>query len=302
MLLTNFWVSRVFLYVSLLKLILVFGGVAFFTLLERKILSYRQNRKGPKKVRFLGVLQPVSDAIKLIIKSFGFLVEVRFFEFFIFPLLALVIMCGFWIFYTPYFSYFRSYLGVFLIFLLLSLRVFPVLGSGWASKRKYAVLGAVRGAAQRVSYEVILIFSFIWVIFCYSRKSFFLSTNFFLFLIFFVFFLVWLVSIIAETNRSPFDFAEGERELVSGFKIEYGSFPFALLFLSEYGVIIFFSRITGFYFSNFFLFIFFGFFISLIFLWVRRSFPRFRYDMLMVFCWQVLMFFIFGVYFLIKFF
>lgn len=105
-----------------------------------------------------------------------------------------------------------------------------------------------------------------------------------IFFFFFLFFCVWLISIICETNRAPFDFAEGERELVSGFKVEYGSFPFALLFLAEYGVILFFSSLTGFYFSISILFLFLGFFISFFFLWVRRSFPRFRYDMLMVFC------------------
>lgn len=211
-------------------------------------------------------------------------------------------MMGLWIFLSPFFSFFKKFLGVFFIFIFLSLRVFPILGRGWASKSKYSVLGAVRGAAQRVSYEVILIFSFLWFVFWFSNQSFFIKNKMAIFFFFFFFFCVWLISIICETNRAPFDFAEGERELVSGFKVEYGSFPFALLFLAEYGVILFFSSLTGFYFSFSIFFLFFGFFISFFFLWVRRSFPRFRYDMLMIFCWQILIFFIFEVFFVLNFF
>ncbi len=242
----------VFILISLVKLLIIFAGVAFFTLLERKILRYRQNRKGPNKVGILGIIQPIADAIKLIFKKFVKLFEVNIFEFIIFPFFSLILMIKFWIFFSKKFSFYKIYWGILIIFVLLSLRVFPILGSGWRSKRKYRVLGALRGAAQRISYEVVLVFILIWVLF-FVKKFFLQKKNFNNLRIFFFWvFFIWLIIILCETNRAPFDFAEGERELVSGFKIEYGSIPFVFLFLSEYGIILFLSVLTSLYFFLFF--------------------------------------------------
>lgn len=210
--------------------------------------------------------------------------------------MSLVLMIIFWFFFYSKMAYFKVGVGILYLFLVLCLSVFPVLGRGWASKRKYGILGALRGAAQRISYEVVLVFSLIWVFLFFKEKNFYLNKNLKLGFIFIFVLILWILVIICETNRAPFDFAEGERELVSGFNIEYGSFPFALLFLAEYGVILFLSMITGFLFFKYFLRIFIGWIIRICFIWVRRTFPRFRYDMLMVLCWGIflpLTFFIF---------
>ena len=268
---------------------MVFGGVAFFTLLERKILSYSQNRKGPKKVGFTGVIQPITDALKLLLKCFGKLFNVKLLEFYIFPLIALFLMISFWLIFFPSFSLYNANLGVIFIFVLLSLRVFPVLGRGWSSNRKYSMLGSLRGAVQRVSYEVVLAFSLIFLLFFFKKKRFYLKNSYFLGVFFFYLVFMWFIIILCETNRAPFDFAEGERELVSGFNTEYGSFPFAFLFLAEYGVILFLSIFSRVYFLSNLLGVFFGWGLAVSFLWARTSFPRFRYDLLMSFCWSVLL-------------
>lgn len=267
---------------------------------ERKVLSYRQNRKGPNKVGLLGVIQPITDAVKLLLKCFGKLFYTKLSEFYFFPMLALFLMSSFWLLFSPICSFYSSSMGVILLIIFLSLRVFPVLGGGWASNRKYRALGALRGAAQRVSYEVALVFTLIWVIFFFNEKSFFIKKRFFLGFFYFLVLIIWFIVIVCETNRAPFDFAEGERELVSGFKTEYGSFPFAFLFLAEYGMILFFSVFSGLIFFSFFLRSLFGWIISFRFLWVRTSFPRFRYDFLMEFCWGILLPITFVLVFLVK--
>jgi NADH-ubiquinone oxidoreductase chain 1 len=193
-------------------------------------------------------------------------------------------------------------IGVLVLIVLLSLKVFPVLGSGWASKRKYRILGSLRGASQSISYEVVLVFLLIWVLFHFKEKGFIFYNPLFLGFCFFLVFFIWFISIVCETNRAPFDFAEGERELVSGFKVEYGSFPFALLFLAEYGMILFLSVFSGFYFFSSGFGILVGWFISFFFLFVRTSFPRFRYDLLMSFCWGVLLPLTFSLFFYLNFF
>lgn len=277
-----------YIIISLINVLIVFGGVAFFTLLERKILRYSQSRKGPNKVSFLGLLQPIADAVKLIIKKFGVLSFVSFFDFFFFPLWRLLMMVLFWVVFTPSFSYFSLKLGLLMVIVFLRLNVFPVLGSGWRSNSKYAFLGAIRGAAQSVSYEVALVFIIIWFSFFFKKLGFFIKNNYFLGIFFPLILIMWLIIIVCETNRAPFDFAEGESELVSGFNVEYGSFPFALLFLAEYGMILFLSVFTAVYFfNNKFISVLIRWLVCFFFLWCRTSFPRFRYDMLMEFCWGI---------------
>ena len=268
----------------------VIFGIAFFTLIERKVLSYSQNRKGPKKVRLLGILQPLLDAGKLIFKSLSIPWVSYRFVFTFFPLVGFIIMLCSWRIIVGMHRFYIVEVGVGILFCLIRLKVYPLLWSSWVRNSKYAQLGCLRGAAQIISYEICFIFIvlvpcfFISSLDCYKFQNSFKT----IFLLLYLFFL-WLIICLAETNRAPFDFAEGERELVSGFKVEYGSLGFALLFLAEYGNILFLSGFSvvlflcilgGFFFS------FYIFLISFFFLWVRRSFPRFRYDLFMDFSWK----------------
>lgn len=169
------------------------------------------------------------------------------------------------------------------------------MGRGWSSNSNYALLGAMRGVAQTISYEVriaLIFISFIFVLGSYSLKNFSLNQSFvwFIFIRLPIYF-CWVTSILAETNRTPFDFAEGESELVSGFNVEYGRGGFALLFLAEYGRIIFISYLRVVLFLggglNLVLFNFLGCFLCFWFIWVRGTLPRYRYDKLMYLAWKI---------------
>lgn len=168
------------------------------------------------------------------------------------------------------------------VFVISSLSVYVILGAGWASNSKFAILGAYRSVAQTISYEVIFSILVLGLLVCVHSFNLgqFLEIKFLFFFMCPILFGVWAVVILAETNRTPFDFAEGESELVSGFNVEYGSVLFAFLFMAEYGNIIFFSFLSSFLFfsSSFFMFI-----LGIGgFLWVRRTYVRFRYDNLII--------------------
>jgi len=272
-----------------LSIIRVIIAVPFFTLFERKILSYIQIRKGPNKVGFLGLLQPIADGLKLVFKSFVVPFYSKLSIFFFSPLLSFLIMLLLWYIYI-YFYFGKFYLSIILFLCLSRTQVYTLLGSGWSRNSKYSLLGALRGAAQTISYEVSLIF--ILFLPCCFQNSFKINNFFFNYRFYFLLILLglimWVVSCLAETKRSPFDFAEGERELVSGFKTEYSAMGFACLFLSEYGRIIFISMFTRllFFFNNFFFFIILGKLFGFFFILVRGTLPRFRYDLLMNLLWK----------------
>jgi len=262
--------------------------------LERKILGYSQIRKGPNKVRVVGLAQPFNDAIKLFSKELVFPIYSNIVQYFLSPLFGIFIVLITYLLFPFKEIIISIRFRVVFIYMALRINIYPLLISGWSSNRKYALIGALRGVAQTVSYEVRL--ALILIFFLILRNSLRILILIKINLLFKKIFIfiplvgIWLISCLAETNRTPFDFAEGESELVSGFNIEYGSLGFALIFMAEYARIIFIRVIFSLLFlrqsSNrpwFYLFI-----SSLvrIWVWVRTTFPRYRYDMLINLAWK----------------
>lgn len=263
-------------------------------LFERKILGYIQIRKGPNKVGYTGILQSFGDAIKLFIKEQFTPITSNFIIYYFSPVFSLFIILLLWSL-VPFGSVILNYgLGGLFFFCCTSFGVYTLIGRGWSSNSNYALLGAMRGVAQTISYEVSIALIFLSLIFLGGQYSLFsISDNqtslWFMFLILPIY-LCWVTSCLAETNRTPFDFAEGESELVSGFNIEYGRGGFALLFLAEYGRIIFIRYFLVLLFIGggfgFFSFNLLGCFFCYWFIWVRGTLPRFRYDKLIYLAWK----------------
>nr|WIG49075.1 NADH dehydrogenase subunit 1 [Runcina aurata] len=278
---------------NLFTCLCVLLSVAFYTLLERKVLGLAQIRKGPNKVGYWGIFQPLSDAVKLFIKESFTPLGGNKFLFSFAPSLSLLLSLSIWYLFPSVFSFYYVVWGLLLFICISSLNVYATMISGWSSNSIYAFLGCIRASAQTISYEVsmlliilfpsLILFSLSW--YEVMNKIFFVS------LLMFPVMVIWFISILAETNRAPFDFAEGESELVSGFNVEYGSGLFALLFMAEYASILFMSMATCVWFFSFCLVSSFSFllvtlFFSIMFLVVRGSYPRLRYDYLMTMCWK----------------
>nr|YP_002317255.1 NADH dehydrogenase subunit 1 [Symphylella sp. YG-2006]ABQ01741.1 NADH dehydrogenase subunit 1 [Symphylella sp. YG-2006] len=273
-------------------------SVAFFTLFERKVLGYVQLRKGPNKVGVMGVFQPFSDAFKLFTKESVMIFTFDFLYYFC-PVFSLGVMLIGYLLITWDGSFCDFVYGILYFFAVLGLGVYSIFGSGWASNSKYALLGGMRSVAQTISYEVV--FSLVLLIYLVFLGSYdFGEFHYYSIFYFFYFpvFLCWIICLLAELNRTPFDFAEGESELVSGFNIEYSGFGFAFIFMAEYGYIIFLSLITGIIFFGGMM-LFFGFVTMGFILVVRGSYPRYRYDKLMYLAWKGMLPVILNYYFLV---
>nr|YP_009485881.1 NADH dehydrogenase subunit 1 [Paroster macrosturtensis]AVZ66443.1 NADH dehydrogenase subunit 1 [Paroster macrosturtensis] len=278
----------------LLLVICVLVGVAFLTLLERKVLGYIQVRKGPNKVGFMGIMQPFSDAIKLFSKEQTFPLLSNYVMYYYSPIMSLFLSLLMWSVMPYLLGLFMFNLSMLFFLCITSLGVYTVMIAGWSSNSSYSLLGGMRAVAQTISYEVslaLVFMSFMILIGSFSLMDFFKFQEY-IWLIFLTLPLsmVWFVSSLAETNRIPFDFAEGESELVSGFNVEYSSGGFALIFLSEYSSILFMSMLfsvmfmgSNLYSLGFYLMLV---FISFLFIWVRGTLPRFRYDKLMYLAWS----------------
>nr|YP_009660831.1 NADH dehydrogenase subunit 1 [Pseudosuccinea columella]QCT09595.1 NADH dehydrogenase subunit 1 [Pseudosuccinea columella] len=274
---------------SILTCLCVLLAVAFFTLLERKVLGYIQIRKGPKMVGFWGIIQPFSDAIKLFVKEKITLHGSNQILFYVAPLIGFILAMFIWFLYPSNFSMKYVCWGMLVFFCVSAMNVYSIMLAGWTSNSKYAFLGALRAAAQTISYEVSLLLILLFPIFLISELGMHEFSFFPIMLILFPIACTWFTSSLAETNRAPFDFAEGESELVSGFNIEYGGGAFAMLFLAEYANILFMSMITAVWFlysTNFMIFVFESVMMSMFFLFARGAFPRHRYDLLMNLCWK----------------
>lgn len=277
--------------------ILILGviiSVAYLTLLERKLLGYIQNRKGPNKLGFIGLFQPFSDAVKLFSKEKLFILNLNLLIYILTPILLFLTSLLLWLIFSFKDGFFFFHFRLLFIISVISLSVYYIIIIGWSSNRNYSFLGGIRGISQVISYEIRIVI-FILVILTYIIRFNLLDfvnnqLNIWLIFNFILFFLI-LRSILAELNRTPFDFIEGESELVSGFNIEFGRFLFAFIFLGEYIIIIFISYIISLIFLSskifrFFIinkFIFFIFFI----IWIRGRFPRYRYDKLINLNWKI---------------
>lgn len=295
----------IFVIIQLIKFLVVsipvLISVAYLTLAERKIIGYSQARKGPNIVGIYGLLQPLADGVKLFSKEMLIPNHVSIFLYFFSPILALTLGLAVWGLMPLNSSSVVSdiNLGILIIFALSSVGVYAILMSGWSSNSKYAFMGSLRAAAQMISYEVSIGLIIISVILCtgsmsliniiYSQEQ----------CIWFVFPLLpaafmFFISCLAETNRAPFDLTEGESELVSGYNVEYSSMTFALFFLAEYAHIIFMSFLFALIFLGGWSFIWSSpiiFFVKstiivFLFVWIRTSFPRLRYDQLMSLLWK----------------
>nr|ALK03381.1 NADH dehydrogenase subunit 1 [Lepetodrilus schrolli] len=274
-------------------------SVAFFTLLERKGLGYFQVRKGPNKVGLMGLPQPLADAAKLFTKELTKPTLANQSPYLMAPALSLILALLLWQIY-PLSSTSTIYTwGVLLFLCVSSLNVYGTLLAGWASNSKYALLGAIRAIAQTISYEVSLALILLFTLFLTGQFSLLSISSFFSFIwpamIMLPVALVWFVSCIAETNRAPFDFAEGESELVSGFNVEYSAGGFALIFMAEYANILvmsmlssvlFFGGASALFMEMDMIMVFKTLLLSFLFIWFRATLPRFRYDLLMHLAWK----------------
>nr|UFK29119.1 NADH dehydrogenase subunit 1 [Geomys bursarius] len=288
--------------INFLSLILpVLLAMAFLTLVERKLLGYMQLRKGPNVVGPYGILQPFADAMKLFIKEPSRPATSSLLLYLMAPVLALSLALSLWMPIPMPQPLINMNMGLLFLLAMSSMAVYSILWSGWASNSKYALMGALRAVAQTISYEVslaIILLSIMMMSGSFSMTS--MSTaqeHMWMIVPAWPLAMMWFISTLAETNRAPFDLTEGESELVSGFNVEYAAGPFALFFMAEYMNIILMNAITTMLFLgpiynptepeiNTCLFIMKTMCLTLMFLWIRASYPRFRYDQLMHLLWK----------------
>jgi len=273
---------RLFVLASLL---IALGAVAFVTLLERKILSLRQIRLGPNKVTVSGLLQPIADGVKLLFKQLPLIVISQLFLFVVIPLLMLVRFLLVWFWAIPWPGGRIMKYSSIVYFVLIGLGTYVVILVGWSSTRVFSKLGSIRGILQGLSFEVALVLTFIIILILITsfkvKREVILGEEMLLLWV-----TVWLVLSLIESNRAPFDLLEGERELIRGFNLEIGSLTFVFLFLREYGIIIVIGTITAL--VAFDLLAISPCFIAIL-IFVRRCYPRIRYDSLIRLMWKVIL-------------
>ena len=284
-----------------ITIIAILISIAFLTLVERKLLGFAQARKGPNKVRYGGILQPIADAMKLFTKKILIPRSSNYIIFNLAPTGFLFLSLTLWILIPIRAILIIIKYGIIFFFCVSRLNIYAIIGTRWRSNSKYSLLGALRSLAQIISYEVTIALIIISILFFVKRFNFQLSykrINFIEIFIIIIIFFFWIICLLAELNRAPFDLTEGERELVSGFNTEYGGGLFAFIFIAEYINIIFLRTLTRVFIitSLYGVFYLSAVFISiktigvrLLIILIRASFPRIRYDILIVFNWQVIL-------------
>ena len=286
------------------------GAVAYLTLAERKVIGYMQVRVGPNRVGWYGLLQPIADALKLLTKEVVMPTDASSVLFVLAPVLIIMPALAAWavVPFSPDLVLANVDAGLLYIMAITSMGVYGVVMAGWASNSKYAFLGAMRSAAQIVAYEIAMGFALVGVLIMSHSLNLvkiveqqggalgFAQWNW---VPLFPLFLVYLISGVAETNRAPFDVAEGESEIVAGFHVEYSGMAFAIFFLAEYANMILVATLTSIMFLGGWLaplpFLPSGMpwlllktgFVLFLFLWFRATFPRYRYDQIMRLGWKV---------------
>lgn len=292
-------------------------AVAYLTYAERKVIGYMQIRLGPNRVGKYGLLQPIADAVKLLMKEVIIPSQSNIYLFLVAPVLAIAPAIAVWA-VVPFddgMVIADINAGLLYILSIASIGVYGVVVSGWASNSKYAFLGALRSSAQKVSYEIAMGFALVTVIMTAGSMN---LTDIVMgqqggiwawyWIPLLPMFIVYFVSGVAETNRAPFDVAEGESEIVAGFHVEYSGMTFAVFFLAEYAMMILISFLTAIMFMGGWLSPFEGIpgleavfsfvpgiawlslkvaFLLFVFLWFRATFPRYRYDQIMRLGWKV---------------
>ncbi len=294
---------------TLAMLVPVLVSVAYLTLAERKVMAAMQMRRGPNVVGPFGLLQPFADALKMLMKETIVPTGASRILFLMAPLLTMTLAMIAWavIPVNDGWAIANINVGVLYLFAISSLGVYGIVIAGWASNSKYAFLGALRSAAQMVSYEVSMGFVMVTVLLCAGSLNLTeivrAQEHVWFFIPLFPMFIVFFISTLAETNRAPFDLPEGESEIVGGFHVEYGAMTFGLFFLGEYANMILMSAMTTILFLGGWLspipfapftwvpgplwFIAKICAVLFMFVWVRATFPRFRYDQLMRLGWKV---------------
>jgi len=278
----------------LVQCVLIMLTIAFFTLFERKVIGLFHNRVGPNKVSFVGLIQPLLDAFKLLSKQTITPLRSNKLAYNFAPLFALFLAYAVWFTIPTVYLFFTLNYSLVIFFCIGSVIVFSVLLAGWSSNSKYSLIGSLRSVAQSVSYEsvfrTLIVFIRLLLMSFSIRSSFQLSSPLFLFIL-----PLWGICTLAETHRAPFDFSEAESELVSGFNTEYSGAYFAFIFLSEYGVLLYSCMLISFLFFAWLLplsvviVVSLALTISFVFIWIRITFCRFRYDILIIAAWKILL-------------
>ena len=314
---TSYWTTPLLLAVqTLIVMISIILTMAMYTLAERKVIGWIQYRRGPNRVGPWGLAQPFADVMKLVFKEIMIPADANGFLFRVAPFLALVPALALWavIPLRPEHAFANIDAGLLYLLALTSMGVYGIILAGWAANSKYAFLGAMRSAAQIVAYEIAMGFAMVGVLMASGslnigeiihRQSGMFGWNW---TWLFPLFIVYFISGVAETNRAPFDVAEGESEIVAGFHVDYSGMAFALFFVAEYVNMILISTLTSIFFfggwlspldgwlpadswfaqPNFFWLALKTAFFMFSFLWLRATFPRYRYDQIMRLGWKAL--------------